>query len=248
MPAASFALLDRHLDEVTHLLELTLEAGCDRLDHHVLVMLQADRLERATHAPRVPNLTANLLDSYAPGLRKVLLIGFCRPLSGVPNECTWHVLDCPPSRHGAARRRPRTIWKARRFHAALTRDLLDRRQMLQAVHRRANHVVRIRRAEALRQNIGNAGALHNGAHRTARNHAGACSGRLHPHLTGTVRAHDLMWDRRARERNRHHLAARGVHGLTNGLGHFIRLARRKADFALTVANRNERVEREATTT
>src|SRR5262249_34983220 len=158
-PAASFALLDRHLDEVTHLLELTLEARCDRLDHHVLVMLQPDRLERATHAPRMPNLAADLLDSYAPGLRKILLIGLGRPLPGVPNECTWHGLGCSPVRRRTARRRPRTIRKARRLHAALTRDLLDRRQMLQAIHRRANHVVRIRRAQALRQNVGDAGAF-----------------------------------------------------------------------------------------
>src|SRR5262247_950302 len=167
MPAASFALLDRHLDEMTHLLELTFEAGCDRLDHHVLVVLQADRLERATHAPRVPDLTADLLDSYAPGLRKVLLIGLGWPLPGVPNECTWHVLDSLPPRHRAARDGPRTIRKARRLHTTLARDLLDRRQMLQAVHRRANHVVRIRRAEALRQDVGDTGAFHNGAHRTA---------------------------------------------------------------------------------
>ena len=41
------SLLDRrHLDEVANLLELTLEARRDRLHHHVLVMLETDRLER----------------------------------------------------------------------------------------------------------------------------------------------------------------------------------------------------------
>src|SRR5262249_36646164 len=155
-------------------------AGRNLLDHHVLVVLQADRLERATHAPRVPDLTANLLDSYAPGLRKVLLIGLGWPLSRVPNECTWHVLDSLPTGNSAARDGPRTIRKARRLHAALACDLLDRGQMLQAVHRRANHVVRIRRAEALRQDVGDAGAFHDGAHRTTRNDARARSRRLHP--------------------------------------------------------------------
>src|SRR5262245_9676972 len=246
--AASYLLLDCHLDEVTHLLELTLESGRNLLDHHVLVVLQADRLERATHAPRVPDLTADLLDSYAPGLRKVLLICLGRPLPAVPNECPWHVLDSLPPRHRATRDGLRTIRKARRLHTALARDLLDRRQMLQAVHRRANHVVRIRGAEALREDVGDAGAFHDGAHRTARDDARARSRRLHPDLSGAVRTHDFVRDRCPGERNRHHLAAGSIDGLPNGLRHFVRLARREADFALTVAHRNERVEREATTT
>ena len=58
-------------------------------------------------------------------------------------------------------------------------------------------------------------------------------------------AHDLVRNRRAGHRDRHHVAARAVHGLADRFRHFVRLARRDADLALPVADGDERVEREA---
>ena len=111
--------------------------------------------------------------------------------------------------------------------------------------RRAHHVVRIRRAEALRENVGDAGALHDRAHRAAGDHAGARRGGLHQHRPapcsptiscGIVPPVSGMLD---------HVATRGIDGLAHRLRHFVRLARREADLALTVAHGDERVEREA---
>src|SRR6476646_3959977 len=48
----------------------------------------------------------------------------------------------------------RLVPQRRDFDAALARDLLDRRELREAVHRRAHHVVRVRGAEALRENVG----------------------------------------------------------------------------------------------
>src|SRR5436190_8728516 len=87
---SSFTPLDRHLDEVANLLQLTLEARRDRLYHDVLMVAETDRLERPAHAPRVPDAAADLLDAYVPGFGKVLLRCCFWPLTRVPYKCTCH--------------------------------------------------------------------------------------------------------------------------------------------------------------
>src|SRR5688500_7377291 len=139
----------------------------------------------------------------------------------------------------------RPVADLRRLQAPLPRDLLDRRELLQPVHRRQHHVVRVGRAEALRQDVADPRALHDRAHRATGDHAGAGRRRLHQHRAGAVLADDLVRDRAARQRHRHHAAARRVHGLAHRLRHLVRLARREADAALPVADSDERVEREA---
>src|SRR5260370_309692 len=61
--------------------------------------------------------------------------------------------------------------------AALLGDAPRRSEVLQPVHRRAYHVVRVRRAQALGQDIAHAGALQHRPHRTAGDHAGTGVGR-----------------------------------------------------------------------
>ena len=163
-----------------------------------------------------------------------------RPARAVPDECSWHVRP-PPSPCARDRYADR-----RRLDAALARDLLDRRQLLQPVHRRAHHVVRVRRAQALRQDVGDAGALHHGAHRTTGDHAGARRRRLHQHLARAVLA------RRPRAGSSTPVSGTvtmlrraAVDRLADRFGDFVRLAGREADLALAVADGDERVEREA---
>src|SRR5687768_7594797 len=58
----------------------------------------------------------------------------------------------------------RAILDRRRLHAPLARDLLVRRELLEAVHRGPHHVVRVRRADALREDVRDARALEECAH------------------------------------------------------------------------------------
>src|SRR5687767_15074272 len=139
----------------------------------------------------------------------------------------------------------RTIRNRRRLHAALTRDLVQRRQLAETLDRGPHQVVRIRRAEALGQDVGNARAFHDGAHGTTRDHARPWSGGLHEDLSGAVMTDDLVRDRGAGKWNGEHLATRAVDRLPDGFRHFVRLAGREPDAALAVANRNQCVERKA---
>ena len=58
-------------------------------------------------------------------------------------------------------------------------------------------------------------------------------------------ADDLVRDRSARHRNRDHAPTRAVDRLADGLRDFVRLAGREPDATLSIAHRDERVEREA---
>src|SRR5688500_3507129 len=130
------------------------------------------------------------------------------------------------------------------FHTALARDLFDRRELLQPVERGENHVVRIRRAETLRENVLNSGAFHDGAYGTAGDHSGSGCSRLHQNFSRTMTPHDFVRNRSARHRDARHVAARAVDRLANRLGNFVSLSRRKSYLALTVAHGDESIERE----
>src|SRR6185369_8533564 len=85
----------RHLDEVPHLLELAGQAGRHLLHHDVLVMLEANGLERQPHAPRMADPAPNLLDAYGALGREFLLGRFLGTLARVPDECTRHATRPP---------------------------------------------------------------------------------------------------------------------------------------------------------
>src|SRR3954462_5990832 len=93
---ATVLLLDGlHLDEVAHLLELSTQRRGILLDHLVLVVLEADRLERPVHPPRVPDAAPDLPDAnLARG--QLVLRRLLRPLSRVPHESPRHATR-PPS-------------------------------------------------------------------------------------------------------------------------------------------------------
>src|SRR5664279_1317543 len=148
--------------------------------------------------------------------------------------------------HHLLRFRARLVLQTRDFDVTLARDLLDGSQVMQSIQRRTNHVMRIRRAEALRENIAHACALEHRANRGARNHTGSRRGGLHQHATGAMLADDLVRNRAPRERNARHVAKRGVDGLAHRLRYFVRLAGRHANLAASIADGDERIEAEAT--
>src|ERR1044071_9713400 len=110
-------------------------------------------------------------------------------------RCQTNVLGM--SRLLAARARP--VRNARRFDAALARDLVDRGEASKPFERSAHEIVRIGRTQTLGEDVGHAGALHDGTHRATGDHASARSGRLHEYTTRTVMSHDLVRNRRAGE-------------------------------------------------
>src|SRR5215218_722715 len=146
--------------------------------------------------------------------------------------------------HRLLRLGARTVAELRGLDAALASDLVHRGQLRQPVHRRTHHVVRVRRAEALGQDVVDAYALHHRADRATGDHAGARRRGLHPHLARTVLARDLVRDRRPRQRHGDQVAARGFDGLPDRLGDLVRLPRCEADLPLPVADGDERVEAE----
>src|SRR5688500_7941296 len=83
-------LYGRHLDEVPHLLELPAERGRILLDHHVLVVLEPDRLEREPLAPRLADPALHLLDLQLPGARRLILRRRFRAALRMPYECARH--------------------------------------------------------------------------------------------------------------------------------------------------------------
>src|SRR5688500_2906470 len=144
-----------------------------------------------------------------------------------------------------SRLRARNVTDARDFDPALARDLLDRRKVQESVERRQHHVVRVGGPEALRENIADSGAFHDRAHSSAGNDPGARCGGLHENLAGAVRPDDLVRDRPAGHRNRHHLPLGRIDGLANRFGDLVRLASGEADLPLAIADGDERIEREA---
>src|SRR5215207_1283970 len=150
--------------------------------------------------------------------------------------------------HRLLRLGSRPVAELRGLDAALASDLVHRRQLRQSVHRRPHHVVRVGRAEALRQDVVDADALHHRADRATGDHAGARRRGLHPHLPRSVLARDFVRDRRSRQRHGDQVPARGLDGLANRLGDLVRLPRCEADLPLPIADGDERVEAEPAST
>src|SRR5690349_1538145 len=85
------SLLDHgHLYEVPHLLELPNERRMNVLHDLMLMMMQADRLQRCAHAPRMTDAASDLLDANLAFLRQAKAWRLFRTARAVPNECARH--------------------------------------------------------------------------------------------------------------------------------------------------------------
>src|SRR5688500_17769762 len=132
----------------------------------------------------------------------------------------------------------RTVANARDFDSALAGDLLYRCQLLQTVQRRQYHVVRVGRPEALGEDVGDARALHDRAHRSAGNYTSSRCSRLHENSAGAMAADNLVRNRAAGHRYADHVAACTIDSFAHRFRHFVSLAGRKTDAALTISHRN----------
>src|ERR1051326_1199554 len=130
------------------------------------------------------------------------------------------------------------------LHAALASHVTGRREVLQGVEGGPYHIMRVGRAEALREDVAHAGALQHRAHRATGDDPGPRRRGLQEHAAGAVMTDDLVRDRRPRERHFHHPTARRLHRLAHGFADLVRLARRDADMPVPVAHGDERVEAE----
>src|SRR5687768_7274987 len=81
---------DRH--QMPDLLEHPAKGGRVLLDDDILMVLEAERLERLLHAPRMPDAAPDLLDPELALTRRGLLRGVLRALGAVKNECSRHEL------------------------------------------------------------------------------------------------------------------------------------------------------------
>src|SRR5437588_4818293 len=127
---------------------------------------------------------------------------------------------------------------------AARRDLRGRAHRLQALRLRVYPVVRMGRAEALGEHVGDAHHLEHRAHRAAGDDAGALHRRLHQHLGRAVPADDRVLQRAVLQLHLEELAARLFHCLLHRDRHFARLALAHADAAVAVADHGERGEAE----
>src|SRR5688572_17339086 len=133
------------------------------------------------------------------------------------------------------------------FQAALCRDVLRMRLILQGVERSANHVVRVRRTGRLRNDVMHAERFENSAHRTTGDDAGTSLGGAQQDLAGAMAAMDVMMKRAARaQRNEDQFALGSFGCLADGFRHFARLAMTEANAALLVADDDESSKAETT--
>ena len=126
-------------------------------------------------------------------------------------------------------------------------DAARRILVLQRIEGGAHEVVRVRRAERLRDHVLHADRLEDGAHRAAGDDAGAGRGSAQDDLAGAVAAVDVMVQRAAiAQRDADEAALGGFRRLADRLRHFTGLAVAEADAALLVADDDEGSEAEAT--
>src|SRR6266511_1490672 len=164
----------------------------------------------------------------------------------------------PGSRQRTLMRRLRVggfLATGHRLLARLVRDRVDlnapllghasrRGQVLQAVERRPDHIMRVSGPQAFGEDVTHARALEDGAHRPTGDHARPGRRRLEEDASRAVMPDDLVGDGAAGERHLRQAAARGLHGLAHRLAHLVGLAGGDADAPLAVAHGDERVEAE----
>ena len=121
-------------------------------------------------------------------------------------------------------------------------------ETLQRINGRSEHIVRVARTKAFRQDIVDPGGLENGTHSTTGDHAGTLAGRPQQHLASTVMAHNAVRNRAIDDRDRKHRVAGSLVTLPNRLRNLIGLAEPEADTAVAVTDDDQRAEAEAAPT
>src|SRR5262249_2643191 len=107
-------------------------------------------------------------------------------------------------------------------------------------------VVRIARAETLGEHVLHAGDLEHRAHAGPGDDAGSRRRRLQEHLARAEVTDDHVRHRAAlRDRDAEQVLLRGLTGLADRVRNFVGLAETDSDLSLAVADRDDRVEREA---
>ena len=127
-------------------------------------------------------------------------------------------------------------------------DVLGTDEPLEAVDGCPAHVDRIRRAEALREHVADAGELEHRARATAGDDAGSFAGRTEHDARGVESTHDLVRDRLTVLRHREEVLACVLDGLRDRERNLARLSVPEADTVDLVADDDERREREAPST
>src|SRR5919201_1359505 len=128
------------------------------------------------------------------------------------------------------------------FLSAKPRDRHRILQRREAGERGAHDVVRVRRSERLREDVGDAGRLHDGADGAAGDDAGAVGRRFQQHAPRSEAAGDRVRNRRSLQRHADEILLRRLDTFLDRRWHFLRLADAEADDAVAVADDDERAE------
>src|SRR5919109_5311106 len=128
---------------------------------------------------------------------------------------------------------------------AVPAALLRPPQLLEAVDGRLEQVDRVGVAEALGEDVADAGELENGANTAAGDHPGALTGRAQKDARGVRAAEHLVRDRLPVLGHLEEVLLRVVDGLRDREGDLPRLAVADADAVDLVSDHDERREREA---
>src|SRR5579872_2334110 len=117
-------------------------------------------------------------------------------------------------------------------------------QLFERVEGRLDHVVRIRRAQRLGQNVLNPRRFEDGAHRTAGDDPGPIRRRFEQDPAGSVVPGGGMRNGRSAHGDGDHVFLGDLDALLDGRGNFLRLSRSKSHAPLTVADDHQRAEAE----
>ena len=127
-----------------------------------------------------------------------------------------------------------------RSPAARFRDARRVLQMQQGVECGLDDVVRIRRAQRLRQHVLNSRNLHHGAHRTAGDHACSFRRGLQQNLARAIGTQHLMRDGGTLEVQLHHILLGLLDRFADGHGNFASLAHAESSVTALIAHDDER--------
>src|SRR5688572_10397606 len=182
---------------------------------------------------------------FRPRERSVSRWFFLRPMA----DRTWVTLSCAIS---DPLTRTRTEHGGRgdvlQGQTAAGRDLLGTDEVLQRLHRGVHDVDRVRRTEALREHVVDAGALQHGTHRATGDDTGTGAGRLEEHHSGRRLTLHRVRDGAGDPRHGVEVLLGLFDTLGDRRGYLLGLAVADADLAVTVAHDHQGGEAEASTT